>query len=84
MANFDRALAVLEDARRPGELRIHPNDAVEALAEAGLLMPDGMDWQEADYRPPRFYTLDETTEKGPDLGDHVTRAKRLVGPWEQA
>lgn len=40
MTNYDRALAVLETARRPGELRIHPNDAVEALAQAGLLAPD--------------------------------------------
>lgn len=40
MPNYDRALAVLETARRPGELRIHPNDAVEALAQAGLLAPD--------------------------------------------
>ncbi|MHA7726208.1 hypothetical protein [Corynebacterium hesseae] len=40
MTNFDRALVVLESARRPGELRIHPNDAVEALAQAGLLAPD--------------------------------------------
>ncbi|KKO80734.1 hypothetical protein WU87_03305 [Corynebacterium minutissimum] len=43
-----------------------------------------MDYQEADYRPPRFYTVDEPTEKGPKLGGHVTRAKRLVGPWEEA
>ncbi|OFN17763.1 hypothetical protein HMPREF2604_07430 [Corynebacterium sp. HMSC055A01] len=40
MTNFDQALAVLESARRPGELRIHPHDAVEALANAGLLAPD--------------------------------------------
>ncbi|MBU5654498.1 hypothetical protein KPA07_06175 [Corynebacterium aurimucosum] len=40
MTNYDRALAVLEAARRPGDLRIHPTDAVEALAEAGLLAPD--------------------------------------------
>lgn len=40
MPNYDQALRVLEQARRPGELRIHPNDAVEALAEAGLLMPE--------------------------------------------
>lgn len=40
MNNYDRALKVLEAARRPGELRIHPTDAVEALAKAGLLMPD--------------------------------------------
>lgn len=40
MSNYDRALAVLEQARRPGDLRIHPADAVEALAQAGLLMPD--------------------------------------------
>lgn len=40
MDNIDRALAVLEAARRPGEIRIHPYDAVEALAKAGLLTPD--------------------------------------------
>lgn len=40
MTNYDRALAVLEAARRPGEHRIHPHDAVEALAEAGLLAED--------------------------------------------
>lgn len=40
MTNYDRALAVLESARRPGDLRIHPNDAVEALAQAGLIAPD--------------------------------------------
>ena len=40
MTNYDRALAVLEAARRPGEIRIHPHDAVEALAQAGLIAPD--------------------------------------------
>ena len=45
--------------------------ALETIAE--------MDWQEADYHPPRFYAVDEPTEKGPSLGDHVTRARRLVG-----
>ncbi len=40
MTNFVHALAVLEAARRPGEIRIHPADAVEALAQAGLLAPD--------------------------------------------
>lgn len=40
MTNYDRALEVLETARRPGELRIHPHDAVEALAQAGLLAED--------------------------------------------
>ncbi|MHB2251404.1 hypothetical protein [Corynebacterium aurimucosum] len=40
MTNYDRALRVLEAARRPGEMRIHPNDAVEALAQAGLLAED--------------------------------------------
>jgi len=39
MDNIDRALAVLEAARRPGEIRIHPYDAVEALAKAGLISP---------------------------------------------
>ena len=40
MTSYDRALEVLEAARRPGEHRIHPHDAVEALANAGLLAPD--------------------------------------------
>lgn len=40
MTNFVHALAVLEAARRPGEIRIHPHDAVEALAKAGLIMPN--------------------------------------------
>lgn len=41
MTNFDRALAVLDAARRPGEIRsIHPYDAVEALTNEGLLAPD--------------------------------------------
>lgn len=40
MTNYDRALAVLEAARRPGDLRIHPTDAVEALAKAGILSED--------------------------------------------
>ncbi len=40
MPNYDHALKVLEDARRPGDLRIHPADAVEALAQAGLLAED--------------------------------------------
>lgn len=48
MTNFDRALAVLEAARRPGELRIHPHDAVEVLAEAGLLAPELPKPKEAD------------------------------------
>ena len=39
MTNFVHALAVLEAARRPGEIRIHPHDAVEALAKAGLIIP---------------------------------------------
>lgn len=40
MTNYDQALRVLEDARHPGEIRIHPHDAVEALAKAGLIAPD--------------------------------------------
>lgn len=81
MSNQDRAAKVIQETYALGGAS---QDAAKALAEAGLLMPDDMDWQEADYRPPRFYTLYETTEKGPNLGDHVTRAKRLVGPWEEA
>lgn len=40
MTNYDRALAALEDARRPGERFISPHGAVEALANAGLLAED--------------------------------------------
>lgn len=77
------ALIAMQENNKQDEVPAHYRIA-DALAEAGLLVPDGMDWQEADYRPPRSYILDETIEKGPDLGDHVTRAKRLVGPWEKA
>ena len=40
MTTYDRALHLLESIRRPGEMRIHPHDAVEALAQAGLLTPE--------------------------------------------
>lgn len=53
MTNFDRALAVLEAARRPGDLRIHPTDAVEALADAGLLAPD-LPAPDHDMRDPKW------------------------------
>ncbi|MTD91132.1 hypothetical protein [Corynebacterium hiratae] len=54
------------------------------IAQEALETIAAMDYQEADYCPPRFYTVDEPIEKGPDLGDHVTRARRLVGEWEKA
>lgn len=31
---------MLEEVRRPGERHVHPHDAVEALAQAGLLADD--------------------------------------------
>lgn len=55
MTNYDHALQILESTRQLGELRIHPHDAVEALAQAGLLAPelpepveekDGTSWWE--------------------------------------
>lgn len=88
MSNVDKAAKVIDQWTQEGyELNSavgSPHAIAERLAKAGLLMPDDMDWQEADYRPPRFYTVDEPIEKGPDLGDHVTRARRLVGEWEKA
>lgn len=54
------------------------------IAQQALETIAAMDYQEADYHPPRFYTVDEPIEKGPDLGGHVTRARRLVGEWEKA
>lgn len=56
MTNFVHALAVLEAARRPGEIRIHPHDAVEALAKAGLIMTD---------LPEPSYTVTECEEEYP-------------------
>lgn len=50
---YFEALQAVEAARRPGELRIRPHDAVEAIAQAGLLLdlpepgefPDGaVEW----------------------------------------
>ena len=52
MTNFVHALAVLEAARRPGEIRIHPHDAVEALAKAGLLTPDLPEANDLDISAP--------------------------------
>ena len=40
MTNVERALQVLEEARRLGEVRIDPHDAVEAIVQAGLLAPE--------------------------------------------
>lgn len=40
MTNVDRAIQVLEKARRHGEIHIHPHDAVEAIVQADLLAPD--------------------------------------------
>lgn len=56
MDNIDRALAVLEASRRPGEIRIHPYDAVEALAKAGLIMTD---------LPEPSYIVTECDEQSP-------------------
>lgn len=53
------------------------------IAQQALETIAAMDYQEADYHPPRYYTPDEITEKGGDLGDFPLRAKRLVGPWEE-
>ena len=66
MTNFDRALAVLDAARRPGEIRsIHPYDAVEALANAGLLAPDLPEANATDIFVPdgKGWLLDD--ENGP-------------------
>lgn len=81
MDNHTRAANIIAHGLKNDD---SPARIARHLADYGLLAPDDMTWQEADYRPPRFYTLDETTEKGPNLGDNVTRAKRLVGPWEEA
>ena len=35
MTHVERALQVLEEARRHGEIRIDPHDAVEVIAQAG-------------------------------------------------
>lgn len=53
--------------------------------------PDGspadMDVEGAEYRPGTnrgFYTLDETIQKGRELPEGTTRARRFVGEWEEA
>lgn len=49
--------------------------------------PPEADWQYVEYRPgvnPGFYTLEETTEKGPEMAEETTIACRWVGEWEQA
>ena len=73
MTNYDRALRVLEDARRPGEHRIHPNDAVEALAQAGLLAPD---------LPEPSYTVPGCKEENP-VWEATTQFKVEADPDSQ-
>lgn len=71
MNNFDRALAVLEAARRPGDLRIHPHDAVEALAQAGLLAED-LPAPTYDMRDPKWqaqYEDDWDNPEAPSIWD---------------
>lgn len=48
--------------------------------------PVEMDVEGADYRPGTnrgFYTLDETIQKGRELPEGTTRARRFVGEWEE-
>lgn len=45
------------------------------------------DWQYAEYQPGinrGFYTIEETIEKGPELAEGTTAARRWVGEWEEA
>ncbi|WP_312588581.1 hypothetical protein [Corynebacterium dentalis] len=49
--------------------------------------PVVMDAEGADYRPGTnrgFYILDETIQKGRELPEGTTRARRFVGEWEEA
>ena len=74
MSNYDYALTVLEQVRRPGDLRIHPNAAVEALANAGLLaedlpesngsdgfVPGGKEWLPGGPYGPIVWTAPDST-----------------------
>ena len=69
MTHVERALRVLEEARRHGEIRIDPHDAVEAIVQAGLLapelpapndpnaiIPDGRGWLPAGDTGPSVWT----------------------------
>lgn len=45
------------------------------------------DWQYAEYQPGvnrGFYTIEETIEKGPEMAEGTTAARRWVGEWETA
>lgn len=71
MTNYDRALKVLENTRRPGEHRIHPHDAVEALAQAGLLADD-LPAPTYDMRDPKWqaqYEDDWDNPEAPSIWD---------------
>lgn len=84
MSNQDRALAVLEAARRPGELRIHPNDAVEALAQAGLLAPD-LPAPDRDMRDPKWqaeYEAAWDSPNAPSIWDTTTLVEVGVFPGD--
>ena len=45
------------------------------------------DWQYAEYQPGinrGFYAIEETIEKGPEMAEGTTAARRWVGEWEEA
>lgn len=84
MTNYDQALAVLEAARRPGDLRIHPNDAVEALAEAGLLAED-LPAPDRDMRDPKWqaeYEAAWDSHHAPTIWDATLRYEVGVFPGD--
>lgn len=48
--------------------------------------PPEADWQYAEYRPGvnrGFYSIEEAIEKGPEMAEGTTMARRWVGEWEE-
>lgn len=81
MTNIDRAADIIERflPPLPGSLgAMQAEKTARSLAEAGLLMPDGMSTQTESVGP--YFPEDEEM---PDLPEG-TDVTRIVGPWEEA
>lgn len=78
--NVERAAKIIADALRPALLTADGigRDLAHLLADAGMLMPDGMNTQTETVGP--YFPEDEEM---PDLPEG-TVVSRIVGPWEEA
>lgn len=90
MTNMYRATKIISDTL--GVLTFSAENTAYRLAKAGLLAPDGMDWEYGDNgwddetNSPMHYPVEPSCRDD----DHYCpepappRYRRLAGPWEEA